>query len=111
MAVGVGSLARRKTIEESVAGTDEEGFRLKRELKIFDVIIFGIGIMVGAGVFVLTGQAAAEEAGPAITVSFVIAGIVAALPLCYEPGRRHMAALRNLDGTRAGRLLRLQPLP
>jgi len=82
--MAAGSLTRRKTIEESVAGTDEEGFRLKRELKIFDVIVFGIGVMIGAGIFVLTGQAAAEEAGPAITVSFVIAGIVAALAaLCY----------------------------
>jgi basic amino acid/polyamine antiporter, APA family len=78
------SLTRRKTIEESVAGTEEEGFRLKRELKIFDVVVFGIGIMVGAGIFVLTGQAAAEEAGPAITISFIVAGVVAALAaLCY----------------------------
>jgi basic amino acid/polyamine antiporter, APA family len=78
------SLTRRKTIDESVAGTEEEGFRLKRELKIFDVVVFGIGIMVGAGIFVLTGQAAAEEAGPAITISFIVAGVVAALAaLCY----------------------------
>ncbi len=53
--MAAGSLTRRKTIEESVAGTEEEGFRLKRELKIFDVIVFGIGVMIGAGIFVLTG--------------------------------------------------------
>jgi len=82
--VAVASLTRRKTIQESVAGTEEEGFRLRRELRPLDVVIFGVGVMIGAGIFVLTGQAAAEEAGPAITVSFLIAGTVAALAaLCY----------------------------
>jgi hypothetical protein len=47
--VAAGSLTRRKTIEESVAGTEEEGFRLKRELRIFDVIVFGIVVMIGGG--------------------------------------------------------------
>lgn len=70
------SLTRRKSIEESIAGTEEEGFRLRRELRPTDVVIFGVGVMIGAGIFVLTGQAAAEEAGPGITVSFVIAGVV-----------------------------------
>lgn len=78
------SLTRRKTIEESIAGTQEEGHRLRRELRPADVIIFGIGVMIGAGIFVLTGQAAAEEAGPGITVSYVVAGMVSALAaLCY----------------------------
>ena len=47
-------------------------------------MVFGVGVIVGAGIFVLTGQAAATEAGPAITLSFVVAAIVCALAgLCY----------------------------
>src|SRR3712207_1351338 len=79
-----GLLGPRKTIEETLATTEEEGFRLRRELTAWDVTVLGIGVIVGAGIFVLTGQAAATEAGPAITLSFVLAGIVCALSaLCY----------------------------
>ncbi len=78
------ALTRRKSIEDSVRGTEEEGFRLKKDLKASDVVIFGIGVMIGAGIFVLTGQAAATEAGPAITLSYVLAGIAAFLAaICY----------------------------
>jgi len=46
--------------------------------------MLGVGAMVGAGIFVLTGQAAATEAGPSITLSFALAGVVCALAaLCY----------------------------
>jgi hypothetical protein len=47
---------RRKTIEESVAATREEGSQLRREPSGFDVIVFGIGVMIGAGTFVLTSR-------------------------------------------------------
>ena len=77
-------LGPRKTVEETLATTDAEGFRLKKELGALDVTVLGIGVIVGAGIFVLTGQAAAEEAGPGITLSFVIAAIVCGLAaLCY----------------------------
>ena len=75
---------RRKTVDAAVAGTEEEGFTLKRELTALDVTVLGIGVIVGAGIFVLTGNAAAEEAGPGIVLSFVLAGIVCAFAaLCY----------------------------
>lgn len=75
---------RRKTVEEALAGTEEEGSRLKRDLGRLDVTVIGIGVLIGAGIFVLTGQAAAEEAGPAITLSFVLAAVVSAFAaLCY----------------------------
>lgn len=75
---------RRKTVDESLATTDEEGFKLKRELSALDVTVLGIGVIIGAGIFVLTGNAAATEAGPAIVLSFVLAGFVCALAaLCY----------------------------
>ena len=77
-------LGPRKTVEETLATTDEEGFRLKKELGALDVTVLGIGVIIGAGIFVLTGQAAAEEAGPGITLSFVLAAIVCGLAaLCY----------------------------
>ncbi len=67
-----------------MSSSEDEQFSLKRELSGFDLMVFGVGVIVGAGIFVLTGQAAATEAGPAITLSFVVAAIVCALAgLCY----------------------------
>src|SRR4051794_12548751 len=64
--------------------SDEPEHRLKKNLTAFDVTAFGVGVIVGTGIFVLTGQQAAINAGPAIVVSFVIAGIVCALAaMCY----------------------------
>ncbi len=57
---------------------------LKRALGPLNLITLGIGAIIGAGIFVLTGQAAALHAGPAITLSFVVAGITCAFAgLCY----------------------------
>ncbi len=49
--------------------------QLKRELHLWDIVFIGIGAVVGAGIFVITGQAAASYAGPAIILSFILAGI------------------------------------
>ena len=48
---------------------------LKKTLGAFDLILFGIGCTIGTGIFVLTGIAAAKYAGPAISISFVLAGL------------------------------------
>lgn len=57
---------------------------LKRTLGPWSLTAMGIGCIIGTGIFVLTGIAAATRAGPALTISFVIAGIVAAFAaLCY----------------------------
>ncbi|MHC1480614.1 APC family permease [Frateuria aurantia] len=57
---------------------------LKRVLTARHLITLGIGAVIGAGIFVITGQAAAEHAGPALVLSFVVAGIACALAaLCY----------------------------
>jgi APA family basic amino acid/polyamine antiporter len=63
----------------------EEGeSTLKRSLGPVNLITLGIGAVIGAGIFVLTGQAAALHAGPAIALSFVLAGITCAFAgLCY----------------------------
>jgi APA family basic amino acid/polyamine antiporter len=77
-------LGPRKTIDETLASSELETHRLRRNLGTLDVVIVGVGAMIGAGIFVLTGQAAATEAGPGITLSFVMAGVVCALAaLCY----------------------------
>ncbi len=64
---------------------NEEGeHTLKRSLGPVNLITLGIGAIIGAGIFVLTGQAAALHAGPAIALSFVLAGITCAFAgLCY----------------------------
>lgn len=57
---------------------------LTRSLSSFNLIMMGIGAIIGAGIFVLTGQAAANYAGPAVTLSFVFASIVCIFAaLCY----------------------------
>lgn len=78
------SLFRTKTIEESIAETGEKEFQLKKRLGALDLTVFGIGVVIGAGIFTVTGIAARNNAGPAVTISFVIAAICCALAaLCY----------------------------
>ena len=58
---------------------------LKRSLGAVNLVTLGIGAVIGAGIFVLTGQAAALYAGPAVALSFVLAGITCAFAgLCYS---------------------------
>ena len=64
-------------------GSDTE-HGLKRSLGPWALTAMGIGAIIGTGIFVLTGVASATRAGPALTISFVVAGIVSALAaLCY----------------------------
>ena len=75
----------RKPLEVLIAQANEEGkHSLKRGLGAFNLTTLGIGSVIGAGIFVLTGQAAAQHAGPAIVISYVLGGFVCALAaLCY----------------------------
>ena len=58
---------------------------LKRALGPVNLITLGIGAIIGAGIFVLTGSAAAQYAGPAIVLSFVLAGLGCVFAgLCYS---------------------------
>ena len=78
------SLFRVKSVERSIEETDEPDHRLKKELTAWDLTFFGIGVIIGTGIFVLTGQQAATNAGPAIVISFVLAAIACGLAgLCY----------------------------
>ncbi|GAA4380370.1 amino acid permease [Paeniglutamicibacter cryotolerans] len=75
---------RTKSIEQTLRDTEEPEHRLKKNLGAMDLIVFGVGVCIGAGIFVLTGHAAATNAGPAIALSFLIAGIGCGLAaLCY----------------------------
>ena len=57
---------------------------LKRSLSALNLTTLGIGAVIGAGIFVLTGQAAAQYAGPAIVISFIISGLACLFAgLCY----------------------------
>lgn len=78
------SVLRTKSVEQSIADTDEPEFRLKKSLSAVDLTVFGIGVVIGAGIFTLTGRAAHDVAGPAIVISFAVAAIACALAaLCY----------------------------
>jgi APA family basic amino acid/polyamine antiporter len=64
--------------------TTDDGVSLKRSLTALSLVALGIGDIIGAGIFVLTGHAAAAYAGPAITLSFVLSGFACACAgLCY----------------------------
>jgi basic amino acid/polyamine antiporter, APA family len=77
-------LFRRKPVKALLADAAPHAGGLKRALGAFDLTLLGIGAIIGAGIFVLTGVAAAEYAGPAVTSSFMIAGFACAMAaLCY----------------------------
>src|ERR671932_2428571 len=78
------SLWRTKTVEQSIADTEEPEHALRRDLSVLDLVVFGVGVVIGTGIFVLTGKAAGVQAGPAVAISFVVAGIVCGLAaVCY----------------------------
>ena len=77
-------LGRRKPMDLILAEAHNEQTGLKRTMGSVGLTALGVGAIVGTGIFVLTGIAAAKYAGPALVISFVIAGIVSALAaLCY----------------------------
>lgn len=81
---------------EPVEGSLQGEATLKRSLTATQLVMLGIGAVIGAGIFVLSGHAAAEHAGPAIVLSFVIAGIACALAgLCYA----EFAAMLPVSGS------------
>jgi len=79
---GIGQLFARKSVEQ--IQTEYGASELKRTLGAWNLVLLGIGCIIGAGIFVRTGSAAALHAGPAVILSFVIAGVICALAgLCY----------------------------
>src|ERR671913_156649 len=77
-------IMRTKSVEQSIQDTEEPEFQLRKALGPLDLTVFGIGVIIGTGLFVLTGEAAAAYAGPAVALSYVVGGIACALAaLCY----------------------------
>lgn len=91
------SLFTRKSITDLNRDATATGeFTLKRSLSATNLVMIGIGGIIGAGIFVLTGHAAASYAGPAVVLSFVISAITCALAgLCYS----EMAAAVPVSGS------------
>jgi APA family basic amino acid/polyamine antiporter len=79
------SLLRRKPVGALVheTGADREGGELERSIGLFQLTMFGVGATIGTGIFIVLSEAV-PEAGPAVVLSFVLAGITAALTaVCY----------------------------
>lgn len=77
-------LFRTKNVEQSIRDTEAPEHALKKTLSALDLTVFGVGVIIGTGIFVLTGKVARENAGPAVSLAFVVAGVVCALAaLCY----------------------------
>ncbi len=78
------NVLRTKSVEQSIRDTEEPAHRLRRDLSAFDLTVFGVGVIIGTGIFVLTGQVARDHAGPAVALSFILAAVVCGLAaLCY----------------------------
>ncbi len=76
--------ARVKSVEASIRDTEEPEHRLHKNLSALDLTVFGVGVIIGTGIFVLTGVVAKQQTGPAVALSFVVAGIVCGFAaLCY----------------------------
>ncbi|XP_042400170.1 cationic amino acid transporter 3, mitochondrial-like isoform X1 [Zingiber officinale] len=83
-ASGFRFISRRKQVNSPRVKAKSPRHRLARALSVPEVIANGVGATIGAGVYVLVGTVAREEAGPALSISFLIAGIASALSaFCY----------------------------
>ncbi|MEZ6029886.1 MAG: amino acid permease [Hyphomonadaceae bacterium] len=91
---GIGQLFARKSVEQMHA--EHQGGELKKSLGALNLVLLGIGCIIGTGIFVLTGQAAAKYAGPGIMVSFVITG---ALCACVALAYSELAAAIPVSGS------------
>src|SRR5688572_4584990 len=90
------NLLKTKSVEQLVGDAESGSKALKRTLTAMDLTLLGIGAIIGTGIFVLTGTAAANQAGPAIVMSYVMAGLVCAFAaLCYA----EFAAMIPISGS------------
>jgi len=89
-------LMTRKTVEDIVKHGEADSHKLSKTLGPFSITAMGIGAIIGAGIFVLTGTAAARYAGPSIMLSFILGGIVCGfVGLCYA----ELAAMLPVSGS------------
>ncbi|GAA2810585.1 amino acid permease [Crossiella cryophila] len=77
-------LWRTKGVEQSIADTDEPDTKLRKDLNAWDLTVFGVAVVIGAGIFTLAARTSGDIAGPGVTISFVLAAITCGLAaLCY----------------------------
>ena len=75
---------RTKSVEQSIADTDEPGTQLRKDLSWWHLAVFGVSVVIGAGIFTVTASTAGDITGPAIWISFLIAATTCGLAaLCY----------------------------
>jgi len=85
-----------KSIDQLMHTVENGEHGLKRALGPIDLTMLGVGAIIGAGIFVLTGNAAAQHAGPAIVISMILAGVACAFAgLCYA----EMASMIPIAGS------------
>lgn len=78
------ALRRIKSVEQSIADTDEPSTRLRKNLTWWDLTVFGVSVVIGAGIFTITASTAGNLTGPAISIAFLIAAVACGLAaLCY----------------------------
>ncbi len=77
-------LWRTKSVEQSILETDEPDTKLRKNLGTWDLIVFGVSVVIGAGIFTVTARTAGDVSGPAVSLAFVFAAIACGLAgLCY----------------------------
>lgn len=77
-------LFRTKSVEQSIRDTDDPDSKLRKDLTARDLTIFGVAVVIGAGIFTLTARTAGTVAGPSVSLAFVFAAIACGLTaLCY----------------------------
>ncbi|HTZ13505.1 MAG TPA: amino acid permease [Mycobacterium sp.] len=75
---------RTKSVEQSIADTDEPDTQLRKDLSWWHLAVFGVSVVIGAGIFTVTASTAGDITGPAIWISFLIAATTCGLAaLCY----------------------------
>ena len=97
----LGRLFQTVPVQQLLAQSESQEHKLKKTLGAFDLVVLGVGALIGAGIFVLTGSAAAGSpghlaAGPALTLSFMITGFICCFcALCYA----EFAAMVPISGS------------
>ncbi len=76
--------ARIKSVEQSIRDTDEPSTRLRKDLSWWDLTVFGVSVVIGAGIFTVTATTFGNITGPALSISFIMAALTCGLAaLCY----------------------------
>ena len=87
-------LFRTKSIEQSIRETDEPETKLRKDLTAWDLTVFGVAVVIGAGIFTLTARTAGNVAGPSVSLAFVFAASVLVIVAVLMGARPFMPGLQ-----------------